>query len=1038
MALTIGTGLTIGGGITFEAIPFPWTWDPAYVGGPGLALSNGNLVVTANYTMNGEPSVLGTWPIPPGKKVMFSLCALAVTATDVSGIGVGNQAMDLNDFIGANFATSQGVYENGGNYTQDRTPSNTGLTYTSLDTIDVAIDRVNNLFWYRVTRLFGTGNWNDSNTANPATATGGYPISDLVSTVYPAAGPYYVGTQNPPTGTFAANAYTFGDVPAGFAFAPATAPVWTWRSLPVPNLAFTFSGRTLYDNVPGAYSALGSYAIGDTARVMYTVTLDYDADPALVQNQAVGFGLNSTDLNDGLGTDNKSMAVYNSGTVLFENRTIYSGLPVFVAGDVIDVALTGTYVTPGWWYRVNGGDWNGDPTADPATNTGGLQQAVDDTSSPLYPAASIIGNAGPSVFTIQDVPLYAVPAGFTFLGTSQVPAAPATWTWDPAYLGSPDVSLSNGNLVVTANSVPTVPSPSVLGTLPIPVGSKIMFSMCALSDNDHGAVGVGSHAMNLDLSVGDNFATSQGVFDNGVNRTQTQLPDPTGLTFNSLTTIDVAIDRVNDLFWYRIGAPGAMSAWNDGYNGADPATATGGYPISDLSEIEGSIIYPAASMLHSTPWPGSFGANYQAGGTTPAGFTFVPATAPVLFWNKINAQLARTFSNRTLYDNNATGTHSALGNYPIADTARVMFSVLLSNQTPDFLFQALGFGTSSTDLQTGLGSNNQSMGVFNDGNVYFANNIQHSGLPTFGSGDVIDIAMQGSYYSPGWWYRVNGGDWNGDPTADPSTDTGSLLQMVNGGPLYPAASLNGGVFTVQDVPLYTVPEGFRFLGTSQGTPPPVSVGLQVNLDAATYSGTGPWIDSVNSAQYALYNGVTYSSTIGGGSFGFDPDLSQYAYCTSTPATMTNWTVEAWHYYDGTYDPGNPCIVSQEYTSSINFALGSVSATPPGVQAGFYNGGWQATDPQTLTSGNWYQIVGTCENLGGYGLVKIYINGVIQGTQYWSGVPPSSSSAGTYLMHRWDNADCWGGRLGIVRIYDTDIGAAGVRQNYLADRARFGL
>jgi hypothetical protein len=42
------------------------------------------------------------------------------------------------------------------------------------------------------------------------------------------------------------------------------------------------------------------------------------------------------------------------------------------------------------------------------------------------------------------------------------------------------------------------------------------------------------------------------------------------------------------------------------------------------------------------------------------------------------------------------------------------------------------------------------------------------------------------------------------------------------------------------------------------------------------------------------------------------------------------------------------------------------------------------------------------------------------------------------MHRWDQADFWGGRLGIVRIYDTDITTAGVEQNWLANRARFGL
>jgi len=88
-------------------------------------------------------------------------------------------------------------------------------------------------------------------------------------------------------------------------------------------------------------------------------------------------------------------------------------------------------------------------------------------------------------------------------------------------------------------------------------------------------------------------------------------------------------------------------------------------------------------------------------------------------------------------------------------------------------------------------------------------------------------------------------------------------------------------------------------------PTPVSAGLQVNLDAATYSGTGPWIDSVNSAQYNLLNNPTYSPSIGGGSFGFDPALSQYAYCSSTLPSFTNWTVEVWHYYDGTWTGGQP-------------------------------------------------------------------------------------------------------------------------------------
>ena len=216
---------------------------------------------------------------------------------------------------------------------------------------------------------------------------------------------------------------------------------------------------------------------------------------------------------------------------------------------------------------------------------------------------------------------------------------------------------------------------------------------------------------------------------------------------------------------------------------------------------------------------------------------------------------------------------------------------------------------------------------------------------------------------------------------------------------------------------------------------PVTAGLQVNLDAATYSGTGPWIDSVNLAQYNLFNDPTYSPSIGGGSFGFDPTFSQYAYCTSSPATMTNWTVEAWHYYDGTTAGGEPCIVAQEYVGGgLNFAIGSLQTTPPALRTGFFNGAWQATDPQTLTPGNWYQIVGICSDTD----VSLYINGTFVTSLPWSGVPPVSSNAGTFLMHRWDGGDVWGGRLGIVRIYDTDIGAAGVLQNFNADRARFGI
>ena len=420
MSITIGSGITLGAGISLNppSPSLPWTWDPAYVGG-NITLTNADLVVVAESNLVSEPSVLGTWPIPAGSKVMFSVCALAVTTSDVSGIGVGSRAMNVNDFIGVDFATSQGVYEDGGNYTQTQTPTMTGLTYTNLNTIDVAVDRVNNLFWYRQGFSGAMSDWNNDPTADPATATGGYTISDLVGTVYPAAGPYYVMAQNPPTGAFGANSESGGAVPNGFTFAAAVAPTWTWNQLG-SGLQTVFSGRTVSDFAPGTYTALGSYAIADTARVMYTVTLDWDADMVLTQNQAVGYGLASTNLEAGLGADQHSMGVLNTGEVYFGGTVYAAGSTTFGQGDVIDLALTGSYMAGGWWYRVNGGAWNGDPTADPAANIGGYPQIVNDTGLPLYPGVSIAGTTGPSVFTMQEAPIYPKPAGFTFLGSSQI------------------------------------------------------------------------------------------------------------------------------------------------------------------------------------------------------------------------------------------------------------------------------------------------------------------------------------------------------------------------------------------------------------------------------------------------------------------------------------------------------------------------------------------------------------------------------------------------------------------------------------------
>lgn len=220
---------------------------------------------------------------------------------------------------------------------------------------------------------------------------------------------------------------------------------------------------------------------------------------------------------------------------------------------------------------------------------------------------------------------------------------------------------------------------------------------------------------------------------------------------------------------------------------------------------------------------------------------------------------------------------------------------------------------------------------------------------------------------------------------------------------------------------------------------PVSENLALFLDAgnsSSYPGSGTtWTDLVSAKQFTLYNSPTYNSG-NGGYIAFDPASSQFADATSLPASLSNWTVEAWHYYTGNNNPGSPCIVTEVYAGGpINYTLGNCTDSGPNLQVGHWDGNSFNATPQgqVLTAGNWYHLVGTFDGTAH----RLYINGAqVAITETTS--PANSGSVGIRLMRRWDADQYWGGRLAIVRIYSSDIGAAGVAQNYTANRSRFGL
>ena len=214
----------------------------------------------------------------------------------------------------------------------------------------------------------------------------------------------------------------------------------------------------------------------------------------------------------------------------------------------------------------------------------------------------------------------------------------------------------------------------------------------------------------------------------------------------------------------------------------------------------------------------------------------------------------------------------------------------------------------------------------------------------------------------------------------------------------------------------------------------------LSLDAgnpASYPGTGTvWTDTVGSMPFTLVNGPTYNSA-NGGYIQFVPSSGQIAYSTTNLGTLANWSIEAWHYYDGTNVGSGPNIFT-EYSyggGTINLGLGS-NGPDTDLQAWWYGGGFHTTSSgYSLTPGEWYQIVGTFDG----DTLKLYVNNTVVQTATGQGPGGAANPAIGYgLMTRWDPGGQWGGRLAIVNVYNLALSGAEVAQNFNYYRSRFGL
>ena len=164
-------------------------------------------------------------------------------------------------------------------------------------------------------------------------------------------------------------------------------------------------------------------------------------------------------------------------------------------------------------------------------------------------------------------------------------------------------------------------------------------------------------------------------------------------------------------------------------------------------------------------------------------------------------------------------TESVLGTRIIEPSDRVMFSVLVSlaapGTSPHSHYIGIGYenmnynGIVPDRYSAYPGNDNFSVGYRSNGTIWYNGNEYASGLEPWGNNDIIDVVIDNNVN--GMWVRVNGGNWNNNPSADP--ETGSNGIEIIGGPFYPVLCPGyEGTMTIQNTSANGTPNNFEFLG----------------------------------------------------------------------------------------------------------------------------------------------------------------------------------------------------------------------------------
>jgi len=203
----------------------------------------------------------------------------------------------------------------------------------------------------------------------------------------------------------------------------------------------------------------------------------------------------------------------------------------------------------------------------------------------------------------------------------------------------------------------------------------------------------------------------------------------------------------------------------------------------------------------------------------------------------------------------------------------------------------------------------------------------------------------------------------------------------------------------------------------------------VLLQASSYSGSGPWLDtSGNGRNATLLQGTIARNTahngvvLNGSTSWVFPNVS----------AGNAWTLSVWYKNTGNVTGNGACIITQQFVgNTINMAI-AYRENGSSFSGGFYPPNWYyGTIFASYGVWGYYQITWDGSSM------KTYINGTLFGTE----TILSSSLPGTgdyYIGQRWDtgSGECVVGEIGEVRIYDFTLNSTELLAQYNATKATY--